>query len=228
MRPYDYEVVENIIGYTFKDKRLLLEAFTHSSYANENADISYERLEFLGDSILGFVVSSFLFNRYPNEDEGFLTKAKASIVSGKTLAYVMDEMGLIKYVRTAQGSIQQEVTQSSNVKEDIFESIIGAIMIDSESHQECEKYIYRHLGKRLNGTMLDDEIYDYKSKLLEYVAKHPQLKVQFEVSPLGDNVNSGFSATVLINNEKYGYGEGRTKKKAQQVASKITLQILKK
>ena len=146
MRPCDYEVVENIIGYTFKDKRLLLEAFTHSSYANENADISYERLEFLGDSILGFVVSSFLFNRYPNEDEGFLTKAKASIVSGKTLAYVMDEMGLIKYVRTAQGSIQEEVTQSSNVKEDIFESIIGAIMIDSESHQECEKYIYRNDG----------------------------------------------------------------------------------
>jgi len=109
MKRFDFEAIEKVIGYTFEDKRLLVEALTHSSYANENADLSYERLEFLGDSVLGFIISSFLFEKYPNEDEGFLTKTKAKIVSGKSLSAAMDKMGLIQYVRTAQGSIEDEI-----------------------------------------------------------------------------------------------------------------------
>ena len=133
MKPFDIGQIEKIIGYTFIDKRNLVEAFTHSSYANENADLSYERLEFLGDSILGFVVANYLFKQYPEEYEGFLTQTKAKIVSGKALSSVMSQMGLIHFVRTAQGSIENEILNSGNVMEDLFEAIIGAIMVDSNA-----------------------------------------------------------------------------------------------
>lgn len=227
MKPFNYEYIENVIGYTFSDKRILLEAFTHSSYANENADLSYQRLEFLGDSVLGFIVSEFLFKQYPDEDEGFLTQTKAKIVSGKALSSVMNNMGLIEYVRTAQGSIETEILTSGNVKEDLFESIIGAIMVDSGDYRECEKFIFRHLAKSLNVNYLQCNTTDYKSKLLEYAAKNKNLKLKFVVSPLGDNVNSGFKAVVTINDEVYGQGEGISKKKAEQQAAKITLEKLR-
>lgn len=227
MKQFNLKEIEEIIGYKFQDQRLIVQALTHSSYANENADLSYERLEFLGDSILGHVISAYLFEHYPDEDEGFLTKTKAKIVSGKNLSSVMNEMGLIKYVRTAQGSIEEEILKSSNVKEDIFESIIGAIMLDSNSQDECEKYILKHLEKSLKVDYLKKDITDFKSKLLEYSAKRHDLMVEFKVRPLGDNINGGFEAVVLINGVRYGSGEGVSKKKAEQLASKRTLDMLR-
>lgn len=227
MKAFNCGEIENIIGYKFNDKRILLEAFTHSSYANENADLSYERLEFLGDSILGFVVASYLFKHYPEGDEGVLTKTKAKIVSGKSLSAVMNAMGLIDYVRTAQGSIETEIIHSANVKEDLFEAIIGAIMVDSDDYKECEKFIFRHLGKKLSLNFLEDEMGDYKSELLEYAAKRTSFNVKFEVNALGPNVNCGFEAIVKINDNYYGKGEGISKKKAEQIAAKKTLDMLK-
>ncbi len=228
MKILNIEEIEKKIGYVFNDKRILVEAFTHSSYANENADLSYERLEFLGDSILGFVISNFLFKQYSNEDEGFLTKTKASIVSGKSLAKAMTEMGLIEHLRTAQGSIEEEVKVSDNIKEDLFEALIGAIFIDSENYLECEKFIFRHLAKFLVTDYLDNKNGDYKSKLLEYAAKRKNsFEIKFEVRPLGVNVNGGFEAYVYVNGERYGRGEGISKKKAEQKAARETLDILK-
>ncbi len=227
MKPFDIEQIEKIIGYTFIDKRNLVEAFTHSSYANENADLSYERLEFLGDSILGFVVANYLFKQYPEEDEGFLTQTKAKIVSGKALSSVMSQMGLIHFVRTAQGSIENEILNSGNVMEDLFEAIIGAIMVDSNDYKECEKFIFRHLGKSLSVNYLEKITLDYKSKLLEYIAKNKGMEIKFVVTPLADNVNSGFKAQIKINDQIYGQGEGLSKKKAEQQASKKTLDMLR-
>ena len=227
MKPFDIEQIEKIIGYTFIDKRNLVEAFTHSSYANENADLSYERLEFLGDSILGFVVANYLFKQYPEEDEGFLTQTKAKIVSGKALSSVMSQMGLIHFVRTAQGSIENEILNSGNVMEDLFEAIIGAIMVDSNDYKECEKFIFRHLGKSLSVNYLEKITLDYKSKLLEYIAKNKGMEIKFVVTPLADNVNSGFKAQIKINDQIYGLGEGVSKKKAEQQASKKTLDMLR-
>ena len=227
MKPFDIEQIEKIIGYTFIDKRNLVEAFTHSSYANENADLSYERLEFLGDSILGFVVANYLFKQYPEEDEGFLTQTKAKIVSGKALSSVMSQMGLIHFVRTAQGSIENEILNSGNVMEDLFEAIIGAIMVDSNDYKECEKFIFRHLGKSLSVNYLEKITLDYKSKLLEYIAKNKGMEIKFVVTPLADNVNSGFKAQIKINDQIYGLGEAVSKKKAEQRASKKTLDMLR-
>ena len=227
MMKIDVNKIEDIIGYKFQDQRILIESFTHSSFANENADSSYERLEFLGDSILGMVVSQYLFNRYPNEDEGFLTKAKASIVSGKTLSKAVDKMGLIKFVRTASGSIEDEIKRSNNVKEDIFEAIIGAIMQDSGKFEVAEGFIYSKLGDAMNVDFQKVTVTDFKSRLLEYCAKKGGMEVEFEVKSLADNVNSGFTATIMLNGKPYGQGKGLSKKKAEQQASRQTLEILK-
>ncbi len=225
---FNYKLVEDIIGYEFQDKRILLEAFTHSSYANENADVSYERLEFLGDSILGLVVSKFLFNNYKDEDEGFLTKTKAKIVSGKSLAAVMNDIGLIDYVRTAQGSIEKEIKTSANIKEDLFEAIVGAIYIDSGSFDLAENFIFKFLGQKISVNYISNESSDYKSTLLELMAKNHKNKIKFVVKPLATNVNNGFEATVYINDVKYGEGREISKKKAEQIAAKNTLYLLKK
>lgn len=227
MIKFDVNIIEDIIGYKFQDQRILMEAFTHSSYANENADSSYERLEFLGDSILGMVVSQYLFNRYPDEDEGFLTKAKASIVSGRTLSKAIDRMGLIEYVRTASGSIEEEIKRSNNVKEDIFEAIIGAIIQDSGKFEVAEGFIYSKLGNEMNADFKKVSVTDFKSRLLELCAQKGGIDVTFDVVPLADNVNSGFMATILLNGKKYGSGKALSKKKAEQQAAKQTLEMLK-
>ena len=227
MIKFDVNKIEDIIGYKFQDQRILMEAFTHSSYANENADSSYERLEFLGDSILGMVVSQYLFNRYPDEDEGFLTKAKASIVSGRTLSKAIDRMGLIKYVRTASGSIEEEIKRSNNVKEDIFEAIIGAIIQDSGKFEVAEGFIYSKLGNEMSADFKKVSVTDFKSRLLELCAQKGGIDVTFDVVPLADNVNSGFMATILLNGKKYGSGKALSKKKAEQQAAKQTLEMLK-
>lgn len=227
MKTFNVELIEKVIGYSFQDKRLLLEAFTHSSFANENADLSYERLEFLGDSVLGFIISNYLYSKYPNEDEGFLTTTKSNIVSGKSLSSAMDEMGLIEYVRTSQGQIEEEIKVSDNVKEDLFEAIIGAIMVDSNNYLECEKFIFKHLRNRLTIDHLSKKIIDHKSKLLEFAAKHKGVIVKFEVIPLASNVNGGFEASVYFNGECYGVCRAISKKKAEQGAAEQTLQKLK-
>ena len=227
MIKFDVNIIEDIIGYKFQDQRILMEAFTHSSYANENADSSYERLEFLGDSILGMVVSQYLFNRYPDEDEGFLTKAKASIVSGRTLSKAIDRMGLIDYVRTASGSIEEEIKRSNNVKEDIFEAIIGAIIQDSGKFEVAEGFIYSKLGNEMSADFKKVSVTDFKSRLLELCAQKGGIDVTFDVVPLADNVNSGFMATILLNGKKYGSGKALSKKKAEQQAAKQTLEMLK-
>ena len=226
MIKFDVNKIEDIIGYKFQDQRILMEAFTHSSYANENADSSYERLEFLGDSILGMVVSQYLFNRYPDEDEGFLTKAKASIVSGRTLSKAIDRMGLIDYVRTASGSIEEEIKRSNNVKEDIFEAIIGAIIQDSGKFEVAEGFIYSKLGNEMSADFKKVSVTDFKSRLLELCAQKGGIDVTFDVVPLADNVNSGFMATILLNGKKYGSGKALSKKKAEQQAAKQTLEML--
>ena len=95
--------VEKIIGYTFKNPALLDEALTHASYANEHGVKSYERLEFLGDSVLGMTVSVELMKKYPDKDEGFLTKVKAQIVSGPTLASHIDALGIVLFVMDGEG-----------------------------------------------------------------------------------------------------------------------------
>lgn len=219
MEHFDVEAIERIIGYKFKNEMFLLEAFTHSSYANENRVKPYERLEFLGDSILGYYVARYLYTNYPKANEGFLTKAKAHIVSGKTLAQTVEKLGLIGYMRTSGGSSEHEVQSSDKTKEDLFESIIGAIACDSGDIEECWKFIYKNLKEYLELDYEHNMVVDYKSTLLER-ARHELKTVEF---PFVHLENGEFEVTALVGGKSYGTGTGHTKKKAEQQASKVAL-----
>ena len=132
--------VENIIGYIFNDKNLLSRAFTHSSYANENKNSEdYERLEFLGDAILEYLVSLYLFETYPSKNEGSLSKMRANLVSAETLSAIIDDLGLINYVKVGSGNASENILKSEDVKCDIFEAIVGAIHLDSNKNIDVVK-----------------------------------------------------------------------------------------
>ena len=164
----DIAAIEKIIGYCFSDKTLLLTAFTHSSFANENKQAEdYERLEYLGDAILDFTVALRLFKLFPSAKEGVLTKKRAALVSVETLSEIIDEYDLIKYMRVGVGSVASAVEHSVNVKCDLFEAITGAVYLDCGNDiSVVEKFIWDKLEK-----YIDRPTVDYKSKTIEFCAK---------------------------------------------------------
>ena len=218
-------LIEEKIGYKFKDRNVLITAFTHASYANEYNVPSYERLEFLGDSVLNLVVANYLCLKYPDANEGFLTKARAKVVSEKSLADVLKKIGLYKYIRSSSGSIAEEVKKSDAVKCDLFEAITGAILWDKKDLASAEQYVLSMLTAKLNEDFTLENVTDFKSKLLEYCA-HAGEDVKFDVQQKSEKPNSGFVAKVYVGGKEMGYGEGASKKKAEQSASKIAYKAL--
>lgn len=211
------------IGYDFKVVELLDTALTHASYANEHRTESYERLEFLGDSVLGMVVANHLLNKYPKYDEGKLTKFKASVVEGETLSEAVENLGLIGYVRHGKGKASGEVVQSDNVKEDIFESVVGAIMLDG-GIAEAEKFILRELDFALKR----DPERDFKSRFNEYAAKRGMRAEIVVENGEGGPLVAGFVARAYLDGELVGEGEGKSKKKAGQNAARAALNKIRK
>ena len=138
----DLAEVEKIIGYSFNNKELLLRALTHSSFTNEHINQqNYERLEFLGDATLGYVIALYLYETYPNYNEGQLTKMRAGVVDRKTIAEIVNYLNIMSYVRAGSGNTAKDLSSSVKVKCDIFEAIIGAILIDNNNDIEKAKKV---------------------------------------------------------------------------------------
>ena len=203
---------EKIIGYTFKNKSLLIRAFTHSSYSNEHKNFDdYERLEFLGDAALEFIISVYLYNYFPNMNEGELTKKRAGIVGESALSKVIEDLKLNKFLLVGAGNINDNITNSSSVKCDLFEAITGAILLDCNMDITCaRKFVIEKLSP-----LIDIDIVDYKSKLLEKLAKK-NVEYEFIVTSL----EFGFNAVLKIQGKPVSQGFGRTKKAAEKQASK--------
>ncbi len=207
--------IEKKLGYAFKNKELLLRAFTHSSYTNENRNAeSYERLEFLGDAAIGFAVGLYLYETFPNYPEGQLTKMRAGTVDRETVASVIDELDVIKFVRVGKGDAAHNVVNSVKAKCDLFEAIIGAVIIDNNGNIErASKLALRFLKPKIH--CVQD---DYKSKFLEYCAKH-NLKYEFKHTKRQNSEEVEIFVTeVLINGEIKAVGTGSTKKNAEKAA----------
>ena len=167
--------VYKVIGYEFKDSTLLDIAFSHSSYAHENKVSSNERLEFLGDSILGFVVSEFLYNNY-NLPEGKLSKLKAQIVSACTLKDIIDNLDLFEYIKLGTSLINQHNTDFASIKADLFEALLGAVYLDG-GIVEAKNFIYRFIElSTLVEQLLNNNI-DYKTTLQELVQQTKDAKL---------------------------------------------------
>lgn len=210
-------------GYRPKNLLLFKIALTHKSISNTSKKLdSNERLEFLGDTLLDAVIADFLYHKFPDEDEGYLTKIKAKIVSRKSFAAIGNSMNIADHIVYQKGRSIRISTLEGNA----FEAIIGAIYLDGgyESVKKCiDHYVLRiHVDLSI---LLEKEI-DFKSKLFIWAQKN-QLNIEFET--IQEDLTDGkwtYEVEVSINKNKYGRGIGSSKKSAEQMASKETLNLM--
>ncbi|MBQ8623645.1 MAG: ribonuclease III [Oscillospiraceae bacterium] len=218
---------EKIIGYEFKNKALLFEALSHSSFANESKEKlkSNERLEFLGDSVLSIVVSDYLFANYKDLPEGELTKTRATLVCEKTLHSFAKTINLGSYIMLGKGEIATGGNERPSIIADAFEAVIAAIYLDG-GLDAARAHILKFLPKDVKGAVA--KAYDdYKTILQEIIQKNPEEKVEYVlVSESGPDHNKSFTVQVRLNSNVIGEGTARSKKQAEQLAAKETLKLM--
>lgn len=227
-KKYQLEQLEKRINYSFKNKELLSQAMTHSSFANEqkiNKMEDYERLEFLGDAVLELIASEFVYLKNPEDAEGVLTKRRSSMVCEPSLAYCAKELELGKFLLLGKGENSTGGRNRDSLIADAMESLIGAIYLDggfASAKEFIDKFIFSDLDeKRL--------FYDSKTILQEMVQGNDQGRVHYElIGEEGPDHNKTFVTAVFINGVDTALGEGRTKKAAEQQAAYEAIQIIRK
>ena len=211
--------LEQVIGYEFNEQRLLQQALTHSSFANEqkiNKLKDYERLEFLGDAVLELVSSEFLFRENPQMPEGQLTKLRASMVCEPALAYCAKDIDLGSYILLGRGEEYTGGRYRSSITSDVMEAIIGAIFLDG-GIENAKKHIYRFILSDLENKIL---FLDSKTILQEEIQKKKDAQLRYElIGESGPDHNKQFTVDAYLNDVLIGSGTGRTKKAAEQQAA---------
>lgn len=222
--------LESALGYTFKDKHILLNALTHPSYCLENkTENPYERLEFLGDAILGAALSAALYTLFPDEREGKLAKMRSILGSGATLASLAKGLELHRYIRMSAAEHAQEGASRSSSLEDCLEALIGAIYLDSASFSQTCAFIHKlygdirvRLGAALKG-------HNPKGKLQEWCQEQfAKNDLSYKLlSSEGPAHHKTFYVEVWLKDECLGKGKGLSKKEAQEAAAQAALSHLK-
>ncbi|MBQ9946323.1 MAG: ribonuclease III [Clostridia bacterium] len=216
--------LEKKIGYEFRDKGLLTLALTHSSYANERPGrVNNERLEFLGDSVLGFITAEYLFSTLTDRPEGELTKLRANAVCEKSLAVFANELGLGEYILLGKGEIMTGGRMRPSILSDAFESVIAAIYLDG-GMDKAREFVLRFVSGSTTDTR---SATDYKTLLQEIIQKNPDEHLTYclaaESGPAHDKE---FTVEVYVNSNCIGTGTGHSKKKAEQAAAKEALSLM--
>lgn len=218
---------EEIIGYTFKNKNYIQQALTHSSYANEKKipGGSNERLEFLGDSVLSIVVSSYLYENLTSVTEGELTKMRASLVCEKSLYVFAQKINLGEFLLLGKGEENTGGRERPSILADAFEAVIAAIYLDG-GYEPAAKHILRFIPKDIQ-IRRKPVFSDFKTILQEIVQKNPEEKVEYVlVGEEGPDHNKRFVVEVCLNSNVIGKGKGRSKKEAEQLAAKEALELM--
>ena len=217
--PGEFAEIQDIIGYHFKNVLILEIALSHKSLEFEEIS-GFERMEFLGDSVLGLIIAEELFLRFPDYNEGQLSKLKSKIVSRKYLAKRARNIRLGEYVRLSSEAMQSGGRESNSILSDSMESLICAIYLDG-GLAKTRKFINKFILDGFQMKIQSADLKDYKSILQEYTQSRfqnlPKYKIVDETGPEHDKT---FSAEVWINNEQVGIGNGPNKKDAQQNAAK--------
>lgn len=230
LTPQQFTDLEKIIGYPIKEQSHYVQALIHRSFLEELDvdDASNERLEFLGDAVLNLIVAEYLFNLYPDKDEGFLTKVRAKIVNRNSLAESAEEIGLEKFLLVNQNLSNTFSRGAKTVLSDAFEALIGALYLD-QGLEACRIFICKVLIDPIieAGEHLIDE--NYKSQLLEYAQANklelPNYKVIKEEGPQHERI---FTVQVTVGKNIIGTGKGKNKKSAEQNAAKKAIQSIRK
>ena len=214
-----YTELEQGLGYCFRNKKLLENALTHSSYANERRDgrTDNERLEFLGDSILGFVTADFLYERFPRQPEGDLTRIRADLVCERNLARCAAKVDLGKFLLLGHGEDHSGGRQRDSIVSDAMESILAAAYLDG-GFDAAKGIIHRLILSELPTGRPGN--FDYKTMLQELVQREKDQILTYElIGQSGPDHDKIFTVEVLLNGESVGRGDGRSKKKAEQAAA---------
>ena len=221
--------LEAAIGYRFKNITLLQNALTHSSYANEywhNSLMSNERLEFLGDSILGMVVAEHLYRNFPDRPEGELTRMRADMVCEQALARVADRLGLGQHLLLGHGEEQGGGRSRASILADAVESVIAAVYTDG-GMTPAKTFVETFVLCDVPVTKLKNA--DYKTALQELVQQKKNQVITYTlVGESGPDHNKQFVVAVNLNGKKLGEGTGSSKKRAEQEAARIALELLEK
>jgi ribonuclease-3 len=221
------QTIEEKIGYTFQNKELLKKALTHTSYAYENNIESNEKLEFLGDSILEFVSSKYLYENYPELKEGEMTKVRATVVCEKSLHKVAKMHDFSDFLYLGRSERKMGGQERPAILADSVEAVIAAIYLDGGIEQ-AEKFIIQSLKEDIEIATKHVGDKDYKTVLQEKLQEHGDVKIEYEIiKEEGPDHNKSFEVQVSCNGKKLAKGKGRSKKEAQMNAAQKALEKLK-
>ena len=219
--------LEAAIGYRFKNITLLQNALTHSSYANErwhNSLMSNERLEFLGDSILGMVVAEYLYKSFPDRPEGELTRMRADMVCEKTLAAVAARIDLGRHLLLGNGEEQGGGRSRDSILADAVESVIAASFLDG-GMEAARSFIEKFILVEVPVTRLHNA--DYKTALQELVQQHKNQVLSYTlIGESGPDHDKRFEVEVKLNGKVVGIGSGSSKKRAEQMSARAAMEAL--
>ncbi len=229
------EKLENILGYKFKDKSLLLTAITHSSYVSQEKDKKnikdYEVLEFLGDSVISLIVSEILIKEFPDAKEGQLSKIRSAVVSEAFLSILARKIKLNEFVLLSKGEIAQKGMERPSLLCDVFESVFGAIYMDCGYYIDPPRKVFNaHFYDFLVESIKKDNIpIDYKSILQVYTQKHLKTLPKYTViDTSGPEHEKEFTVVCKVENLVETKGKGKSKKEAETQAAKKAYQQLQK
>ena len=226
--PHFDELAERL-GIALRDPDVIRQAFVHSSYQNENPSLAKghnERLEFLGDAVIGQIVSRLLYHRYPDEDEGFLTARRAALVNRDSLAAIALELGLDRFLLLGRGEAEAGGATRPSLLAATFEALAGAVAL-SEGPVKTQRWLRGIFEARLNEAEEIGPPKSGKSRLQEWAQRSHHLKPKYElVSVSGPPHRQAFTVAVLVNGEQRGIGHGSSRQRAEEAAALIALVTL--
>lgn len=217
--------LEEKLGYEFKNKEYLHTALTHSSYANEHKKSKMEcneRLEFLGDSLLGMITAEYLFRNEPGMPEGKMTRMRAELVCERSLVTVADELELGNYLKLGHGEESGGGRSRPSIKADAVEAVLAAVFLDSDI-EPVKKIINKFILSRIEQGIPVNR--DYKTELQEYLQRDGAQDIAYRLTgESGPDHNKTFMVDVCLNGNVIGSGQGRSKKNAEQDAARAALE----
>ena len=219
----NFDGLEKSIGYTFKDKELLKKALTHTSYAYENKIESNEKFEFLGDSILEFISSKYIYNNFSNLKEGEMTKVRADVVCESSLYKVACKHNFSDFLYLGKSQLSNEKEVRPAILADSVEAVIAAIYFDS-GIDEAEKFIVDNLKDAVAIAAENVGMKDYKTVLQEKLQVHGSVSIKYDIiNEFGPDHDKSFTAQVSCDGKVLAEGSGKTKKLAEMEAAKKAL-----
>lgn len=221
-------MIEKRIQYVFKNKQLLILSFVHRSFFNEHRDLVQhhnERLEFLGDSVLGLIISDYLYSQLPLESEGFLSHMRSHIVEASSCAQLLAQLNIAQYVLLGRGERMNDGRGRETILADLFEAIIGAIYLDSDI-ESAKKFFFFHFSEKIQ-EYLRKPLRNWKAELQDYSQKKYQKPPAYKIlKESGPDHSKMFFVTAYIDETLVGEGTGSSKKEAEAAAAEDALKKL--